>query len=132
MFLSSNGTFQLSRLYGQYLKHNRIIIAYDIDDTVRPFYCKNCDDTIKLIKEAKEVLNAYFVVYTSNPDIDGVKKFLKEKELPYDTINENLPFIPYSTGKLFYNIFLDDKAGLDQAKSVLRELIGIVKSKQTN
>jgi hypothetical protein len=44
--------------------------------------------------------------------------------LPYDAINENAPFAPTNiNGKLFYNIFLDDKAGLREAVERLEDLI---------
>lgn len=123
---STNLNFALLRLIEQYKKQNQIVIAYDFDDTVKPFYCSNCCEVQSLLRSAKRALNAYFIVYTSNSKTDEIKKFLDEEKIPYDSINENAPFVPFKTGKLFYNIFLDDKAGLAQAASNLKDLIYMV------
>ena len=125
---STNLNYPLLRLIDQYKKHGQIIIAYDIDDTVRPYYCTTCTDIQSLIRLAKSALNAYLIVYTSNPNIEEIKHFLDKEEIPYDSINENAPFVHYKTGKVFYNILLDDKAGLAQAASNLKDLIYIVQN----
>ena len=122
----SSLSFPLLRLVDQYKRNKQLIIAYDIDDTVRPFHSATCATIESSIRAAKHVLGAYLIVYTSNPDIDGVKKYLNDNDIPYDSINENAPFAPTSGGKLFYNLLLDDKAGLAQADSVLRDLIYLV------
>jgi len=119
--------YLLLRLIDAYKTHDRLVIAYDIDDTVRPYYCSSCNAIVELLKNAKEVLNPYFIVYTSNPNIDGIKEFLNEKGIPYDSINENAPFVPFNNGKLYYNLFLDDKAGLTQTSSTLNDLVQLVK-----
>jgi hypothetical protein len=125
---STNLNFPLLRLMEQYKKHGRLIIAYDFDDTVSPFYCANCTEVQSLLRMAKNTIDAYFIVYTSNPNIERVKDFLDKNNLPYDSINENAPFVNYSGGKVFYNIFLDDKAGLAQAASNLKDLLYMVKN----
>lgn len=119
-------SFPLLRLIEQYNHNNQLIIAYDIDDTVRPYHSATCSTVESSIRAAKNVLGAYLIVYTSNPNIDGVRKFLDDNAIPYDAINENAPFAPSSSGKLYYNLFLDDKAGLAQAESVLKDLIYLV------
>ena len=134
-FTSDNSNFLLARLIEQYQKQDQLIIAYDIDDTVRPMYCKSCIETQSVLRMAKSVLGAYLIVYTCNGDIDGIKNFLNEEKIPYDAINRNASFAPRYNGKLFYNLFLDDKAGLSDATKVLKTLVdlvlnGIVKKKK--
>lgn len=119
-------SFPLMRLIEQYKHNKQLIIAYDIDDTIRPYHSATCSTVESSIRAAKNVLGAYLIVYTSNPNIDGVRKFLDDNAIPYDTINENAPFAPTSSGKLYYNLFLDDKAGLAQAESVLKDLMYLV------
>ncbi|MBR5860444.1 MAG: hypothetical protein IKY71_03765 [Bacteroidaceae bacterium] len=128
--LSGNSlSFPLLRLTEQYERNKQLIIAYDIDDTVRPFHSATCSQVVSTVRAAKNVLGAYLIVYTSNPDIDGVRQYLDDNDIPYDSINENAPFAPQSNGKLYYNLLLDDKAGLAQAESVLRDLIYLVINK---
>lgn len=114
------------RLVEQYKKMDRLIIAYDFDDTVAPYYSVSCYRAASAIRMAKEHLNAYLIVYTCNQDKEKIKKYLDMEKIPYDTINENAPFIHFNKkdgSKLFYNLLLDDKAGLHQALSDLETLI---------
>lgn len=125
-FASDNSNFLLARLIEQYQKQDQLIIAYDIDDTVRPMYCKSCIETQSVLRMAKSVLGAYLIVYTCNSDIDGIKQFLNEEKIPYDAINKNAPFAPKYDGKLFYNVFLDDKCGLADTVKILKTLVDLV------
>lgn len=129
---STSSTFLLTRLIHQYRKQDRLIIAYDFDDTVRPYWCSSCEDVKSVLRLAKHALNAYFIVYTCNPDHDKIRRYLEEEEIPYDSINKNAPFIDPEMvdGKLFYNLFLDDKAGLGETVRVLDELCYLAYNKR--
>ena len=129
---STNPSFLLERLIGQYKKQDKIIIAYDIDDTVRPMYCADCGDVQSLLRMIDNTLNAYFIVFTSNEDIEGVKAYLDKWNLPYDSINENAPFVPFKSGKIFYNVLLDDKAGLGETVNTLKQLLYLVRNGYVN
>ena len=112
------------RLVEQYKKMDRLIIAYDFDDTVSPYYSRGCWRAASAIRKAREHLNAYLIVYTCNQDEEKLKKYLNKNKIPYDAINENAPFIHFNKkGKLYYNLLLDDKAGLHQAIEDLEALI---------
>lgn len=121
-------SYLLERLIEQYKKQDKLIIAYDFDDTVKPMYCYDCSDVQSTIRKLKQQLNAYFIVFTANSDIEGVKKYLAEYALPYDSINENAPFVPYKEGKVFYNVLLDDKAGLGEVVNTLEQLVYLVRN----
>ena len=125
---STNPGFLLERLITQYKKQDKLIVAYDFDDTVRPMYCADCSDVQSLLRKLKTTLNAYFIVFTSNKDIEGVKKYLDEYFLPYDAINKNAPFVPFKDGKVFYNVLLDDKAGLGEVVNTLEQLVYLVRN----
>ena len=125
---STNPSFLLERLISQYKKQDKLVIAYDFDDTVRPMYCANCERVQSLLRKIKDILNAYFIVFTSNKDLNDVKKYLDEWEIPYDAINENAPFVPFKEGKIFYNVLLDDKAGLGETVNTLEQLLFLVKN----
>lgn len=116
--------FLYERLVKAQDEHERLIIAYDIDDTVRPYKSKSCDMVKDLIRRAETLLNPYFIVFTANPHKEENIAFLEAEGLPYDVINENADFIGrYGEGlKIYYNLLLDDKAGLKEAYDALDRL----------
>ena len=67
---------------------------------------------------------AYFIVFTSSESnrYDEIKEILEKENLPYDSINEDAPFIPFKGRKVYYNILLDDRAGLNQTYNELLRL----------
>lgn len=113
------------KLVEQYKKNDRLIIAYDFDDTVSPCYSLSCCNAASAIRSARTHLNAYLIVYTCNSDHEKIKKYLDKEKIPYDAINENAPFIHFcdEKSKIYYNLLLDDKAGLHQAINDLETLI---------
>lgn len=127
---STHPSYLLNRLIEQYKKQDRLVIAYDFDDTIRPHYCASCEEVKSVLRIAKQILNAYFIVYTCNPNHEMIEKHLTKEEVPFDVINQNAPFINTDlvdgNGKLFYNIFLDDKAGLGEVVNTLNELCYLV------
>lgn len=125
---STHPSFLLTRLISHYENNHKIVIAYDFDDTVSPYYCADCTDVQSVLRMAQHTIDPYFIVFTSNPDIDKVKEFLDKNNLPYDSINENAPFVPFKNGKIFYNILLDDKAGLGETVNTLKQLLYLVRN----
>lgn len=112
------------RLKEEFLKHGKLIIAYDLDSTVFDYHNKNTSyDMVKdLIRKYKNY--AYFIVFTSreSDSYDDIKQILEKENLPYDSINEDAPFIPFKGRKVYYNILLDDRAGLHQTYHELLRL----------
>lgn len=130
---SFNFSYLYEKLAQDYLKHDRIIILYDLDDTVRPYFAKSCDMTVETIKRCKKVLNPWFIVYTANPDYEKNWNTIKELGLPCDAMNtypddpafdyfrERQKVVPAQ--KLYCNIMLDDKSfGLREATMALNML----------
>lgn len=112
------------RLKREFAEHGKLIIAYDFDNTVFDYHNENNSYEMvkKLIRKYKKY--AYFIVFTSsNPDrYDEIRKILDQENLPYDSINEDAPFIPFKGRKVYYNILLDDRAGLLQTYNELARL----------
>lgn len=132
------------RLRKAYKQHGRICIAYDLDDTVRPFWSEICDSTIAIIKRCKQVLNPYFIVYTANTDMEFNINYLKDNNLPYDAINSYPDDFPIKkfvddfntvkpSPKIYCNILLDDKSfGLCSACKALHLLCDEVENGTIN
>lgn len=114
------------RLDKEWEEHNKIIIAFDVDDTTLPFRTATqaeCDNIINLLVDCKSV-GAYLVIYSCRDEsgLDGAVKYLKAKGLEVDAINKNPIKLPYgNSAKPYANIFLDDRAGLPYATMMLRE-----------
>ena len=128
-FFLNNGNVT-ERLINEWRKHGKIIIAYDFDNTVFDYTGVGATfhDVVSLLQECRKY--AHFIVFTSCEDkkLPMIEKYLKDNEIPFDTINENLPFIPFTGRKVYYNILLDDRAGLSSAYEALKEALGVIKS----
>lgn len=119
-----------SRLYKEYLKYGRLIIAYDFDNTVYDYHNIGLkfDKVINLLREC-EKMGFYLIVFTCSKEerYPEIEKYLKENDIPYHAINKNAPGINFAHGKIYYNILLDDRAGLKSAYENLSNLIDSIK-----
>lgn len=119
----------VKRLVEWHARNGRIIIAFDFDNTVYDFHSRGHDysDVVSLLREAREV-GAFLIVFTGNENLELVRAHLAQHKIPYDAINEQAPFIPSAARKIYYNLLLDDAAGLASACEHLRAYIDIVRS----
>lgn len=130
-YLSNENVY--NRLKDEYDKYGKIIIAYDYDDTVFDFHNKKrtYENVIQLLKEFREY--AYFIVYTASSDerYPEMIEYLDKNDIPHDSINENIPNINVPKGgKLYYNILLDDRAGLQNTYLHLCKLLDYIRNKE--
>ena len=125
-----NDLESIKRLVNEWVKHKSLIIAYDYDNTVFDFHNKGYefDFVIDLLRESKQY-GAKFIVYSCSPDSrhDEMREYLNSNNIPFDTINKNVVELHGGLGKLFYNIFLDDRAGLKSACSILSSAITVMR-----
>jgi hypothetical protein len=121
-FLDINSVYE--RLKEEYLKYNKLIIAYDFDNTIFDYHEKGYDyeKVIALLKRWKG--KAYEVCFTcrGKDHYDFIYDYTKSRGIPCDGINENVGHPGYGSGKIFYNILLDDRAGLYTAYHALLKL----------
>jgi response regulator RpfG family c-di-GMP phosphodiesterase len=117
------------RLVDEYKKYGSLVIAYDFDNCIYDYHSKghNYFEVIELIKKAKEI-NCFLIVFTAEKDLDKVTSFLNDNRIPYDSINENPPFFKSDARKIYFNLLLDDRAGLLSAYTQLKETIEIIKN----
>jgi hypothetical protein len=132
-----NFNAQLKRIIEEYLQYEQIIIAIDFDDTLYDFHKDGStyNQMIELTKELKKI-NCFIVIWTANQDVTLIKSYLKENEIPYDLINEDpqqsLDFwanrgkLP--SRKIFANVYVDDRGGLEQTFKDLEMLVWLVKN----
>jgi hypothetical protein len=120
----------IKRLISEWVKHKSLVIAYDYDNTVFDYHNLGYqfNGLISLLRECKQH-GAKFIVYSCSPTerYPEMVNYLTTNDIPFDTINENIVELHGGQGKLFYNIFLDDRAGLKSAYSVLHSALVVIK-----
>lgn len=129
----------IKRLVDTYVFRGYLIIAFDFDDTIfssDPEY--KCEYPIKLLQRCKnELNNTQLILYTcrSSNKEDGKNlkyaiKMCKHLNIEPDFVNKHA-YEEYKglNGKVYYDLFLDDKAGLGQACDILEEALNIIKHK---
>lgn len=121
-----------SRLLEDYKKHGSIIVAYDYDGTVHDYH--GVGDTYPRVVGLLRKLRPYckFIVYTCSPEerYSEIEAYLDKYDIPFDTINRNIVELNNnSNSKLYYNILLDDRAGLSDCVGVLEWFLKTVSSK---
>ena len=117
------------RLLNDYVEHRNLIIAFDFDNTIYDYHQKgySFNDVLDLLRECSE-LNFTMVLFTANEDDEKLvfaKKYCADRHIRVDYINES-PIM--KTIKPYYNILLDDRAGLEESYRILKKVITIIKS----
>ena len=118
------------RLRKDYLEHGSLFVAFDYDNTVFDYHKKEISyyKIIDLLQTCKS-LGFTMILFTGNEGtrLKEIKEDLKVRNIPYDLVNEN-PFM--KTRKPYYNILLDDRAGLFEAYSNLKKLTDEIRNKE--
>lgn len=117
-----------NRLLQEYDRYKTIAVAFDFDDTVYDFHKKGrtYGQVIELLRELKSI-NCYLICWTGQTDLPFVESYLKENNIPFDSINENPPFYQSTSRKIYANAYLDDRAGLKQSYYELLALVKLIK-----
>ncbi len=121
----------MERLYNDYLKYGKLLVAVDFDDTVFDYHDQGTDHTlvIELLQECAE-LGFYITIFSASPPHrhDLMREHFAKYNIPVHAINKNPIDLPFGNeGKIFYNIFLDDRAGLYSAYIILRGTVDKIK-----
>jgi hypothetical protein len=110
--------FYVNRLVTEWIKNGKIIIACDLDDTIIPYndeIKKNCKKMVDLILECQKE-GIIFLINTarSNKQLEKAKEQVESLGIVVHGVNKMHPEWdkPYGiNGKLYANIFLDDRGG---------------------
>lgn len=115
----------VDRLFEEWKQHGKIIIALDYDDTISPWKLEGFspDPVINAVREAQKT-GAYVLIHTScDPDrFEEIKEYCNSVGIKIDAINSNpisIPFGNATASKPYANIYLDDRAGLTEAREIL-------------
>ncbi len=113
-----------SRLLEEYQRYQSLVVAFDFDDTVYDFHQKGrlYTEVIHLLRGLKSI-GCYLICWTGQEDLSWVANYLQASLIPFDAINENPPFHPSTSRKVYANAYLDDRAGLRQVFDELQEVL---------
>lgn len=134
-----HANFYTNRLVKEWLKNGKIIIACDLDDTIIPYneeIKENCNKMVKLVLDCQKE-GIIFLINTAR----SKERLYKSKEqveglgIVVHGINEMHPEWdkPYGlNGKLYANIFLDDRGGFWDTYWTLSNALSIVRHQRKN
>lgn len=119
----------IQRLKDEYDKYGNLIIGFDFDNTIFDYHARGGDysNIIKLLQTCKE-LNLTLCLYTVETReewLDWKIMYCDHYSIHPDYINSS-PLLP-GTEKPFFNILLDDRAGLESAYNILAEVLTYIK-----
>jgi hypothetical protein len=109
----------VERLVRDYRRHGNLFIAFDFDNTIFDYF--KTGDTYPKIERILKFLKLKgfkLILFTANQDekLMNAVEYCKERGYEPDFVNES-PVM--KTIKPYYNILLDDRAGLNDAYKTL-------------
>jgi len=137
-FLNFEVTY--SRLMEEYNRHKSLIIALDFDNSIFDYHERGdkFPALIKLMQDCKEI-GFKIVIFSGSAKerYPFIRSYCEGLGIEINGINEDLidwhpdTSLDWSRSKIYYNILLDDRAGLSSAYGVLRTLVNAILHKQS-
>lgn len=125
------------RLLEEYYKYGKLIVAFDFDNTIYDYHNNGGDysEVIELLKDCSK-LGFEMILFTCEDDeIKVVRKQVQCSEMGIGNYIDNVFLPPFTSSKLFpnskkvyYNILLDDRAGLEESYEILKYVVDEIKS----
>lgn len=127
----TNSSVCVERLLKEYKKHGKLILAVDFDDTVYPYHGTTDTHirTLSLVKAAQDI-GFYIVGWTASSPVryPMINQYFARHGIILDSINKNPIDLPFgNNGKIYYNLLLDDRAGLGQACDILDAVLAHIR-----
>lgn len=115
----------------EYSRHGSLIIACDVDDTIFDFHANGVGHArvINLLKSCQS-LGFHICLFTASPKSrwPEILAHAESLDLKIASINKNPIELKYGhDGKMYYNILLDDRAGLGQSCDILERVINQIR-----
>lgn len=108
------------RLFTEWKTHGSIIIGVDFDDTIYDCHSNGFvfPYTISTIQRA-QALGATLCVWTANGNRELVDRIWNKANIAYDCYNRSPVVFHKNQVKPYFNLLLDDRAGLESALCIL-------------
>lgn len=121
---------KLDRLVSVYKEHGTIIVGVDFDDTIFPYNDYTSKSECALLRRVLKSLKPHITICLYTVADEASLKYkvalMEEWGISPDYINESPLKMP--SIKPYFNILLDDKAGLEQTTKTMKGLL--IKLKQ--
>ena len=129
-----HANFYVNRLTTEWLKNGKIIIGCDLDDTIIPYNEEiedNCKKMVDLILDCQKE-GIIFLINTARSEyqLEKAKQQVEELGITVHGVNKMHPEWdkPYGiNGKIYANIFLDDRGGFWDSYYTLFNTLTMVK-----
>jgi MoaA/NifB/PqqE/SkfB family radical SAM enzyme len=129
-----HANFFINRLVNEWLKNGKLIIACDLDDTIIPYNEEikdHCKKVVDLILECQKE-GIIFIINTarSKRQLESAKKQVEDLGIEVHGVNqmhEEWKRDYGINGKVYANIFLDDRGGLMENFQILETAYHIVR-----
>ena len=122
----------ITRLKEEYDKYKSLVIGFDFDNTVFDYYNKggNYCRIINLLKECKDLgfTLCLWTLELREDWLDWKIKYCEHFGFKPDYINDS-PILQ-GAKKPFFNLLLDDRAGLESALTILKNVVDYAKAEQ--
>jgi hypothetical protein len=131
-YLQPNSSY--NRLCEEYEKYGSLIVCCDFDDTLYDFHkVGNSYDQVKQLVRDLHSIGCKIIIWSGSENINDMDLYLKEENIPWDSINENLQIngnwvSGKDSRKVYANVYIDDRAGLYQVYTELSNLVNKYKN----
>lgn len=119
------------RLLEEYYKYGKLIVAFDFDNTIYDYHKNGGDysEVIKLLQDCSK-LGFELILFTTEEDYDNLLNKIHKVDSILGTFNYriNKSSIFSESKKPYYNILLDDRAGLEESYEILKYVVDEIKS----
>lgn len=125
----------VKRLLTEYAKHPELIVAFDFDNTIYDTHSNGGDysDVWELLRQCHNLgfILVLYTVETNSEKLEWKRETAKNILGFYpDYVNYSpIQSISNTQGKIYYNILLDDRAGLNESYSILSAVVENIESK---
>ena len=119
----TNQDLVLERLKREWHEHGKLVIAYDLDNTIYDYHGKDLQmgATILALGVSHQLGNEVYC-FTANNDHAFARGHSLKMLNFVPAINESSLDHLYESRKPFYSLLLDDRAGLDSALRTLNQI----------
>lgn len=123
----------LDKLKGVHEQYGKIIVAFDFDDTLYAYGMYGDEAAISkaqsLVYRCLET-GQTLLLFTCREGnlLDEALFFCEQNGMFFEHVNEN-PLQTFTSRKPFFNILIDDKAGIYEASKILEEYLDWVEQK---
>lgn len=117
----------IARLMREYREHDNLIIAVDFDNTVFDYHEQGLEFPLLFNTLHRcQNLDFYLFVFSASEEAryPFIFDYMEVRGINIKTVNESP--IDWGYNKPFFNILLDDRAGLGSAVKSLRKVLSII------